>query len=349
MAHEHPTTTTDNTSTKATYARAAREAVAQAAIVCRAVQAKLDDLRAITKDDKSPVTIADFASQAVAANVLRRHLGHDVVLVGEEGSGYLRKAEHAAHLSAALEAAQHVWPEATEDEFLAAIDLGDAEPTSDHTYWTLDPIDGTKGFLRGQQYAIALAWLDHGVPSVGAMACPNLPINHDAPLDAVDPAGSIYLSVAGEGTLEAPLADKEADATRIIREDLREGQPISACMSVEKAHSSTDDTARVLERVGPAREPARLDSQCKYAVVARGQADVYLRLPTRKGYVERIWDHAAGALVATEAGCVVSDVTGMPLDFTLGKGLERNRGIVCAPPSVHTRVIAAIRDLGMLG
>lgn len=330
------------------YARAARDAVAQAATVCRAVQARLDDLRAITKDDKSPVTIADFASQAVVARVLQEHLGTSLVLVGEEGSGYLRDPEHEAHLAAAIEAARVVWPEATEDDFLDAVDVGDAEPTDDHCYWTLDPIDGTKGFLRGQQYAIALAWLDHGVPTVGAMACPNLPINHDASLEAIDPHGSIYLSVAGEGTLEAPLTDETANATRIVRGDVAEGQPVSACMSVEKAHSSTDDTARVMERVGPSREPARLDSQCKYAVVARGQADVYLRLPTKKGYVERIWDHAAGALVAIEAGCVVSDATGLPLDFTHGKGLERNRGIVCAPPSVHDRVIRAIRELRLI-
>ena len=345
MATDPSTTPTDT----AALARAAREAVAQAAIVCRAVQAKLDDLRAITKDDKSPVTIADFASQAVVANVLATRLGNDIVLVGEEGSAYLRQPEHQPHLRAALEAARQVWPEASEEAFLAAIDLGDAEPTGDHCYWTLDPIDGTKGFLRGQQYAIALAWLDHGVPTVGAMACPNLPTSHDAPLDAIDPSGSIYLSVAGEGTLEAPLADQTADATRIIRKDLDDDEPVSACMSVEKAHSSTDDTARVMERVGPSREPARLDSQCKYAVVARGQADVYLRLPTKKGYVERIWDHAAGALVATEAGCVVSDAAGMPLDFKHGKGLERNLGIVCAPPSVHERVIRAIKELGLLG
>ena len=344
-----PSDASTHSTDTAAYARAAREAVAQAATVCRAVQARLDDLRAITKDDKSPVTIADFASQAVVANILREHLGEGVVLVGEEGSAYLRQPEHRPHLEATLEAARQVWPDASEGDLLDAIDLGDAEPTGDHTYWTLDPIDGTKGFLRGQQYAIALAWLDHGVPTVGAMACPNLPIAHDAPLDAVDPSGSIYLSVAGEGTLEAPLRDQTADAVRVVRQDLRDGEPVSVCMSVEKAHSSTDDTARVMERVGPSREPARLDSQCKYAVVARGQADAYLRLPTKKGYVERIWDHAAGSLVATEAGCVVSDVAGMPLDFTQGKGLERNRGIVCAPAGVHTRVVRAIRDLDLIG
>jgi len=329
------------------YAPIAREAAERAAVVCRHVQRRLGELRAITKDDKSPVTVADFASQAVIAHTLRDALGPGVVLVGEEGSAFLRQPEHAAHLAAAVEAARLAWPQADEDALLEAIDLGDADPTPDHTFWTLDPIDGTKGFLRGQQYAIALAWLDHGLPAVGAMACPNLPADHDAPLDKPDPAGTIYLAAAGEGVLEAALAKPQSPARRIVRVDPPADQPISACMSVEKAHSATGDTARVLERVGPARKPTRIDSQCKYAVVARGQADAYLRLPTSKGYVERIWDHAAGALVATEAGCVVSDAAGLPLDFTHGKGLERNRGIVCAPPSIHARIIDAIADLAL--
>ena len=94
-------------------------------------------------------------------------------------------------------------------------------------------------------------------------------------------------------------------------------------------------------------EPARLDSQAKYAVTARGQADAYLRLPTRKDYVERIWDHAAGSLVAAEAGCFVTDIFGHALDFSRGRGLERNRGVVCAPPRVHGLMIGAIETLGI--
>ena len=97
-----------------------------------------------------------------------------------------------------------------------------------------------------------------------------------------------------------------------------------------------------MREVDPAYTLVRLDSQCKYAVVARGQAEVYLRLPSKKGYVERIWDHAAGALIAQEAGCVVTDVFGKPLDFSHGRGLEANKGVVVAPVALHGRIIAAI-------
>ena len=93
---------------------------------------------------------------------------------------------------------------------------------------------------------------------------------------------------------------------------------------------------------GPSRAPVQMDSQCKYALLARGDADVYLRLPSKRGYVERIWDHAAGMLIAQEAGCVVTDIRGKSLDFSRGRGLEANEGILGAPPELHARLLNAI-------
>ncbi|MEM9662703.1 MAG: inositol monophosphatase family protein, partial [Planctomycetota bacterium] len=62
---------------------------------------------------------------------------------------------------------------------------------------------------------------------------------------------------------------------------------------------------------------------------------------------ERIWDHAAGALIAAESGCAVTDIFGNQLDFGQGRGLEKNKGIVCAPPRVHGLMIGAIEALGI--
>ena len=157
------------------------------------------------------------------------------------------------------------------------------------------------------------------------------------------------MAVAGDGVAEASAIEGEDDRTMITRLEHSEGEPISTCESVESEHSKHDDTQKILDYLGGAGEPARLDSQCKYAVVARGQADAYLRLPTKKDYVERIWDHAAGSLVAIEAKCAVSDIHGKSLDFGHGRGLEKNRGIVVAPAKLHGRIIGAIKELGIGG
>ncbi|MBX3353488.1 MAG: 3'(2'),5'-bisphosphate nucleotidase [Phycisphaeraceae bacterium] len=326
---------------------ATRDAVAQASVVCRAVQRDLNGIRSITKDDKSPVTIADFASQAIVAKVLRDRLG-SVILVGEEGSATLRQPEYAGHLQAVVDAARLVWNDATTDDVLAAIDLGDARsPGASGAFWTLDPIDGTKGFLRGEQYAVSLAYILDGKVLVGGLGCPNLSLDFARSFDDPDPRGSIYLAAKGMGVLETTAELDHADPKKITRPAFNPATGIRACESVESAHSDHSASHKILAHAGGAGEPAKLDSQAKYAVVARGQADAYLRMPTKKGYVEKIWDHAAGAIVASEAGCAVSDITGAPLDFGQGEGLSNNRGIVCAAPGVQPRLVSAIRELGL--
>jgi 3'(2'), 5'-bisphosphate nucleotidase len=332
----------------------ALDAVAQAGVVCRHVQRGLDRLRAMTKDDRSPVTVADYASQAIVAAILREALG-ELVLVGEESAAFLRQPEHAPHLAAVVGALRDsgVWTDATETEVLEAVDLGAGDPAAaPGGFWTLDPIDGTKGFLRGQQYCVSLALIQHGRPTLGVLGCPNLSPRPPAPEAGPDPyaaadTGSMYWAIAGEGAMmsfDAPAATIE---TNLERGDVPAGEPARLAESVESAHTNQDLAARIMSMAGPALPPVHIDSQCKYAVVARGDADVYLRLPSRRGYVERIWDHAAGALVAAEAGCTVTDALGRPLDFSRGRGLEANTGIVGAPPELHARIMRAMRELGV--
>ncbi len=58
--------------------------------------------------------------------------------------------------------------------------------------WTIDPIDGTKGFLRGEQYAVCLSLIVDAQVQVGVIGCPNLPFDTDT-------KGSIFVAVRGQG------------------------------------------------------------------------------------------------------------------------------------------------------
>jgi len=325
--------------------------VAAACDVARAVQQNLDRVREITKDDRSPVTVADFAVQAIVHMGLSeaaRSSGETLHIVGEESAATLRQPAQRAVLDAVVEAVGSYRPGTDAEAVLHAIDACDHDASAEG-YWVLDPVDGTKGFLRGQQYAIALARIENGRVVLGVMGCPNLPLDSRRSVEDADPVGSLYSAAAGGGAWQhdptggEPQRINAATATA----DEQTLKSIRVCESVESGHSKQSDTARILDHLGVVNHPVRLDSQCKYAVVARGQADAYLRLPTKKGYVEKIWDHAAGMLIATEAGARVSDITGDPLDFTMGTRLEANRGIICAIPPVHRRVIEAIERLGI--
>jgi 3'(2'), 5'-bisphosphate nucleotidase len=117
------------------------------------------------------------------------------------------------------------------------------------------------------------------------------------------------------------------------------------CESVESGHSNHDESALVAERLGIMAAPYRIDSQCKYAAVARGDASIYLRLPTRADYQEKIWDHAAGKFAVEQAGGRVTDVDGRPLDFSVGARLSNNRGVVATDGRFHDEVLEAVAEV----
>jgi 3'(2'), 5'-bisphosphate nucleotidase len=317
----------------------ALEAVLAACRACRLVQADLVGA-SLDKDDRSPVTVADYASQAVVALALSRAFP-DVRIVGEEDAGALRDPANAALTERVLATVGRVDPAAgPAHEVLAMIDRGGDPGGPRGRFWVLDPIDGTKGFLRRDQYAVALALVEDGRVVLGVLGCPSLPHQAAAPSEGV---GSVFVAVRGQGAWSRTLDDPTE--TRIHVD--RTSNPAEArfCESVEKGHSSHDTSARVAARLGITAPPFRIDSQCKYAAVARGDASIYLRLPTRKDYVEKTWDHAAGWAVISEAGGMVTDVRGAALDFSRGRLLERNEGVVATSGRIHGPVVDAVRKV----
>jgi len=318
------------------------EAVRRAARACRAVREAAGagggagGGGAIEKADGSPVTVADFASQAIVCRLLG---GTGVPIVAEEGGQALRGAggaglgaEVAHHVSEAL--GERLEPSEVAD----AVDAG-AAVAAGPRYWTLDPIDGTKGFLRGDQYAIALALIEKGEVTLGVLGCPALEMENRQ--------GVLLVAGRGEGTRLLGIEASDSQAAAVSGRPVRvSGETaldrVRLCESVESGHSDQSRAGRIAERLGLTAEPVRIDSQCKYAMVAHGAASIYLRLPRRPGYVERIWDHAAGAICVSEAGGRVTDIEGRPLDFSRGRGLERNRGIVATSGRIHEAVLEAV-------
>lgn len=319
----------------ATERQIAVDAVVAASRVCQEVQARLVAGATLEKGDKSPVTVADFAAQAIVSHMLGVAFP-GIPLVGEEDAEALREGKHAGLKDRVVASVQAVIPALSEAQVLDAIDRGTHEGGRDGRHWTLDPIDGTKGFLRLDQYAVALALIDEGEVVLGVLGCPNLQV-----ADGADETGCVFVAVKGEGAFQRTLDD--ATETRVRVADTPTPADARFCESVESAHTSQSDSAVVAEKLGITQPPYRIDSQCKYAAVARGDASIYLRLPTRPGYVEKIWDHAGGWAVITEAGGTVTDVRGAPLDFGLGRGLSANKGVIVTNGAFHDEVVAAVR------
>jgi 3'(2'), 5'-bisphosphate nucleotidase len=316
---------------------AAIDAVVAASRVCREVQARLVAGTSLQKGDKSPVTVADFAAQAIVSHLLAE-VAPAIPMVGEEDATALREADNAELRDKVVASVQAVLPSLSAEGVLAAIDRGTygGGPTGQH--WVLDPIDGTKGFLRLDQYAVALALIEDGQVVLGVLGCPNLPVDVS---DESAGRGCIFAAIKGGVAVQRGVDDATEHPVSV--DAVADPAAARFCESVEKAHTSQSDSAKVAQRLGIQHPPYRIDSQCKYAAVARGDAAVYLRLPTRPGYVEKTWDHAAGVAVIEAAGGTVTDCRGEPLDFSIGRTLEKNKGVIVTNGRFHAAVVAAVR------
>ncbi|MGC9503926.1 3'(2'),5'-bisphosphate nucleotidase [Baaleninema sp.] len=314
-----------------------KDVAVQAAIaaskLCQRV--RQDIPAAMEKKDKSPVTVADYGSQALVCKALAEAFPEDAI-VGEEDATALRQPEMADALTKVAAYVKEIESEATEGEVVKWIDRGNGKVAS--RFWTLDPIDGTKGFLRQDQYAVALALIDEGEVKLGVLACPALSID-------TENSGVLFVAVRGEGAQMMPLSGGAAKAIAVC--DAGDRANLRFVESVESSHGNPEQQNAVAQAVGIVTPSLRMDSQAKYGAVASGQAALYLRLPSPKSpdYRENIWDHAAGAIVVEEAGGRVSDMNGKSLDFSRNVKLKENRGVVVSNGTIHDTVLEALKNI----
>ena len=236
-------------------------------------------LDTVEKADGSPVTRADRAAEEILVAGLRGLLS-GAAIVSEEGD-----------VEAALAGAGS-------------------------TYWLVDPLDGTKEFLKGlPEYTVNAALVDNGIPILGVVQVPA--------------AGSLYLAARGHGARRLDRAGETPLRAAPVEHPRR--------AVVSRSHLSAE-TGALLARLG-VEETIPRGSSLKMCAVAEGAADLYPRLgPTR------LWDTAAGAAVATEAGCDVVALDGRPLRYLLADGLVHPGFLVLAPGGGREACLRALAE-----
>jgi 3'(2'), 5'-bisphosphate nucleotidase len=338
------------------------------------------NVSAETKADDSPVTIADFAAQAVITAAIHAVFPDDS-FIGEESAEALRQNDALAErvwdlvrrspeaLSSQSSDAQHVRATdrdaalavpASKADMLSTIDLGaTTEQTQTGRVWVMDPVDGTLSFMSNKQYAVCLCLLVDGVQQVGVIACPNLHFDVDGPLgqtriheDLVDEAdlGVVLSATKGCGTFVRSMhAAGLGDARRIEHHSAHIPKRHSDLDFVEttigKTSLSQDEHKAVAELLG-AQWPTTVlwSQQMKYVALTLGATDVMVRLPKDKERYTYIWDHAGGQLLYEEAGGTIKDLDGNPIDFGQGRKIlgTKNYGMVAAMPASFPAVIQAV-------
>lgn len=349
----------------------ATQAVRKASLLTKRIQSEVIAHRnstTITKSDNSPVTVGDYAAQTIIINAIKTNFPNDKI-VGEESSDGLENAfvseilreikendevfesKFAGHQEKSL-LVNETFPLETIQNVKTIIDYGDYEGGNKGRVWCLDPIDGTKGFLRGEQFAVCLALIVDGTTQLGVIGCPNLSLEQygGKDLPGYEPFGYIFRAVRGNGASYAPAAAATLGTENIWQKaharELTSTDGMVSLEGVEKSHSAHDEQSIIKEKLG-IKKSLHLDSQVKYCMLAAGLGDVYLRLPIKLEYQEKIWDHAAGNVIVEEAGGIHTDaLQNVPLNFGQGRTLT-TKGVIasCGPTNLHKLVVSTSSDV----
>ena len=308
-------------------------AVLKAVPLCQQVQTDMEETDIVKKADQSPVTVADFGAQALICQALGEAFPKDAI-VAEEDSQELRKNPQlmqrvTEYVNSFTEGSLSI------PTVCDLIDRGSGE--AGKRFWTLDPIDGTKEFLRGGPYAIALALIVDGEVKLGVLGCPNLRQKWDDPQAQ---RGCLFVAEREKGAWMLSLEGKFLKRIHVSQTARRFVDAITS------THHDVEAHRQIAQQIDLITPPIEMFGQAKYGVLARGEASAYIYLlkTTEQHYRESIWDHAAGMIIVEEAGGVVTDVDGRALDFSQGERLTKNRGILATNGELHPQLLECIRE-----
>jgi 3'(2'), 5'-bisphosphate nucleotidase len=326
-------------------------AVQRAAVLTKKMLRQLDK-GTISKSDSTPVTIADFAAQALLICAIHHNFPVDT-FVGEEAADTLRKD---------VDLQKRVWdlvnatylddPEiekllsrpASAEEMLDIIDLGCGPGGREGRVWMLDPIDGTAAFMKGEQYAISLALVEDGFEKVGVVGCPNLNLEggkvHEKQVDK-EGYGLMLSALQGHGAIIRQISSGALEPERKLEKvaDIMKKEDLHWVESTSSSSNDIEKQREIAGELGISWPGTDLySSQMRYIALAVGAGNTSVTVPKTRNKKSWVWDHAGGHLILKESGATVTDLNGKEIDFGAGRYLGENHGRVVAPASMHKEV-----------
>jgi len=178
--------------------------------------------------------------------------------------------------------------------------------------WIVDPIDGTRGFARKNgEFSVMIGFVENGVIGVGVVAQPAV--------------GRLTYAVRGQGCWRL-----DGDATVPERCQVTSVGEFSRCTLTQSRSRDLNRRSRLVELINPGNVVESYSAGIKLALVARGEADIYLN--TYEAFHD--WDICAGHILVTEAGGQVSGVRGQVLEYGLPGAWQKN-GLLATNGALH--------------
>lgn len=314
--------------------RAATEVLAEATRWAVAFQTMLAPAEAAAKADASPVTAADLAVQAIIVAALRERGLQDEV-VGEESTAVFRLTGGLSLRERVREFVARARGNISLAQLEEAIDAGGGSGRADR-HWVVDPIDGTRGYIGGQQYCVCLAFVDCGRVVYGGAGCPRL-----------GRQGILVHATRGAGAWAHDGLNAESQTRRLAARSAL-GESVVATESTDAGDRARRRLRALAESLAPTVTTIAMESQCKFVLVATGDSDLAVRFPPRDPSLAKdmVWDYAGAVVMAEEAGARMTGCDGEALVFGQGRAIAGNKGILCAARWAHPLAIAHLNSTG---
>ncbi len=296
-----------------------------------------------TKDDFSPVTVADYGAQIIVSHWLNTHFKEEP-LIAEESLKTLPEENRKGFVDKLISVLEPFLGKLSRSKIIEYLELN-CSATKEKSYWVLDPLDGTKGFLRGNQYAISLGHVNRGAVDAGVLACPRLDLSLFPEKENTPQKGCLFIAEKKKGAW-VKLYHPSAELRPIHVSECKDPKNAKLLRSYESKHTDLEKTEMFLSKMG-ILSSIPVDSQVKYGLLACGEGEIILRFPPtdNPNYREKVWDHAGGAIILEEAGGKVTDIFGNAFQYNGEPLLNNSVGVFASNKYLHDIGIKVLQEV----
>jgi 3'(2'), 5'-bisphosphate nucleotidase len=268
------------------------------------------------KQNRSPVTLADFASQIFIISKLKTNFPQDQLIAEEDDSAFIdEKAERAINECYSILGLREI------ENFKRILNYRGVDS---NRQWTIDPIDGTEGFLKNLSYTIGIGFMIDSDPKFSSIAAPNYNEKNLA----------VFSAEKGMGA-KVSYDNGKFSIIRVSRQKVLKNAGI--CRSL---HHDQPWTLKFTEIAGITKN-IQMDGMGKFCLIADGSFDIFIR-PERN--TTNSWDYMPGDLIVREAGGRVTDLNGNHLKYEIDKCLLTSPGIIASNGFLHEETLKIIKE-----
>ena len=273
------------------------------------------------KKDDSPVTLADFASQIFIISEIRKKFPEDQIIAEEESSIFLN--------SNAEKILKKCYKSLTINFEKDLKETLDYRGPNSNRQWTVDPIDGTKGFQKNLAYAIGIGLMVQSEPMACAISVPNYKTTNL----------TIFSAEKNKGA-KVSYGSQNFDMIRVS--DIKELKTSRMCYSLHYNKPWVLDFAQSLGITNF----IPMDSMAKLCMVAEGSAEIYVKpMNIQRSFT---WDFLPGELLVREAGGLITDINGNLIKYENEKCNVTGPGLIASNGINHKDLLTILKSTEVL-